>query len=74
MDFIDDRSSNLISRSRMKRLMMLVRFTNIGKIILENKRYWTWLTIRVRIVNDIDRCCQYRQSHKTWLASPKNGG
>ena len=30
------------------RLMMLVKFTNIDMIIPENKRYWTWLTIRVK--------------------------
>ena len=71
IDFVDDHSSNLISRSRMRRLMMLVRFTNIGIIIPENEGYWTWLTIRVRIVNDIDRCCQYRQSHETWLVIPE---
>jgi hypothetical protein len=39
MDFVDDRSSNLISQSRMWRLMMLVRFTNIGMIIPENEGY-----------------------------------
>jgi hypothetical protein len=50
---------------------MLVRFTNIGIIILENKRYWTWLTIQVRIVNDIDQCCRYRQLHETWLVIPE---
>jgi hypothetical protein len=54
MDFVDDRSSNLISWSRIWRLMMLVRFTNIGMIISENERYQTWLTIQVRIVNDIN--------------------
>jgi hypothetical protein len=39
MDFIDDRSSNMISRSRMRRLMMLVSFTNISMIIPENEGY-----------------------------------
>jgi hypothetical protein len=62
---------NLISQSWMRRLMMLVRFTNIGVIILGNERYWTWLTIQVRIVNDIDWCCRYRQSHETWLGIPE---
>jgi hypothetical protein len=50
---------------------MLVRFTNIGIIILENKGYWTWLTIQVRIVNDIDQCCWYQQSYETWLVIPE---
>jgi hypothetical protein len=71
IDFVDDHSSNLINRSRMRRLMMLVRFTNISMIIPENERYWTWLTIQVRIVNDIACRCRYRQSHKTWLAIPE---
>jgi hypothetical protein len=40
-------------------------------IIPKNKRYWTWLTIRVRIVNDIDYWRRYQQSHETWFAIPK---
>jgi len=40
-------------------------------IIPKNEGYWTWLTIRVRIVNDIDSWRRYRQSHKTWLAIPE---
>jgi len=68
MEFIDDRSSNLNSRSRMWRLMMLLRFTNVGMNIPENEGFWAWLTIRVRIVYDIGGWHRYRQSHETLLA------
>lgn len=71
MDFINDHSLSLISWSRMRRLMMLVRFINIDMIIPKNKGCWTWLTIRVRIVNDIDSWRRYWQSHETWLAIPE---
>jgi len=47
MDYFDNASQTLLVGPEYGR-MMLIRFTNIDKTILDNERYWTWLTIRVK--------------------------